>query len=62
MYVYKYRSTRGGRTGMKAERAKFTTSLKQDLLKQLKIEAIKTGRNVNDILEELVQEYLEKAS
>jgi len=47
---------------MKAERAKFTTSLKQDLLKQLKIEAIKTGRNVNDILEELVQEYLEKAS
>ena len=39
-------------------RTKFTTTVNKKLLKRIKMRAIKEGRNVNDILEELIKEYL----
>ena len=50
MYTYKH----GGdllRTG-------FTTTIEKELMENLKIEAIKQGINVNDILEKLIEKYL----
>lgn len=40
-------------------REKYTTSLDSDLLKWLKIQAIKEDKNVNDIIERLITEYKE---
>ena len=39
---------------------KFTTTLDQELIEQLKIQAIKENRSAASIIEELVQNYLEK--
>ena len=44
----------------KVVRVTFSTNLDQDLIKDLKIEAIHQGKNVNEILEEIIKEYLEK--
>lgn len=43
-----------------SERVQFTTNLDAELLKQIKIKALEEGRNVNDILEQLIQEYLQR--
>lgn len=42
-------------------RMKVTTTLSVDLWKGLQIEAIKQGRDANDILEELLASYLKRA-
>ena len=41
-------------------RMKVTTTLSADLWKALQIEAIKQGRDANDIIEELLASYLKK--
>lgn len=38
-------------------RIRFATTISQDLLKWLKVQAAKEGRNANDILEELIEKY-----
>lgn len=40
-------------------RINFTTTLNEQLLELLRIQAIKEKRNINDILEELIKKYLE---
>lgn len=40
---------------------KVTTTLATDLWKALQIEAIRQGRDANDILEKLMASYLKKA-
>jgi hypothetical protein len=40
-------------------RTNFSTTLEKELIDQLKIEAIKEGKNVNDILEILIKKYLD---
>lgn len=42
------------------DKAPFRTTLDPELIKQLKILAIKQDRNVNDILEEIIREYIDK--
>lgn len=39
-------------------RVNFSTTLEKELIEKLKIEAIKKSKNVNDILEELIRNYL----
>ena len=39
---------------------KFTTTIDEDLLKAIKIQAIKEGRSVSDIIEDLLRQYLDK--
>ena len=39
---------------------KFTTTLDSELLKQLKIYAIQNDKNVNNILEDLIIEFMDK--
>lgn len=41
-------------------RVKFTTTLDSEILKDLKIQAVKEGTDVSKILEKLALEYLEK--
>ena len=41
-------------------RSNFSTTLEKELIDKLKIQAIKESRNVNDILEELIREYLKE--
>ena len=41
-------------------RKKFTTTLDEQLIQQLKIQAVKESTNVSKILEKLISEYLEK--
>lgn len=43
-------------------RVRITTTLRGDLWKALQIEAVQTGRNANDILEELITRHLKKSS
>jgi hypothetical protein len=38
-------------------RVSFTTTIEEDLINKLKIEAVKRKVNVNDILEELIKGY-----
>lgn len=38
---------------------KFTTTVDEELLEQIKIQAIKERRSVSDLLEELIQKYLD---
>jgi predicted HicB family RNase H-like nuclease len=40
-------------------RVKFQTTVEKELIEKLKIEAIQQGKNVNDILEELIRKYFE---
>ena len=44
----------------KNKKVKFTTNLDEELLKKIKVRAIEEGKNVNEIIEELLEEYLEK--
>ena len=41
-------------------REKLTTTLNGELIKQIKILAIKKGCSANDLIEEAIQEYLDK--
>jgi hypothetical protein len=43
-----------------AGREKLTTTLNGELIKQIKILAIRRGRSANDLIEEAIQEYLDK--
>ena len=40
-------------------KVKFTTNINEKLLKEVKMKAIEEGRNVNEIIEELLEKYLE---
>ena len=40
-------------------KVKFTTNINEKLLKEVKMKAIEEGRNVNDIIEEQLEKYLE---
>ena len=42
------------------KRVKFTTSLNEELLKELKVLAIKQGKKNNELLEEAIKLLLEK--
>jgi antitoxin component of RelBE/YafQ-DinJ toxin-antitoxin module len=41
-------------------KAKLTTTIDEELLKQAKIECINLGINLNDLIEKLLIEYFEK--
>lgn len=41
---------------------KFTTTVDEELLEQIKIQSIKEKRSVSDLLEELIRAYLKKTS
>ncbi len=41
---------------------KFTTTVDEELLEQVKIQAIKEKRSVSDLLEELIKDYLKKTT
>lgn len=41
-------------------KAKFTTNINEKLLKNIKMKAIEEGRNVNEIIEEQLEKYLEE--
>lgn len=41
------------------EKVKFTTTVDKKLLEEIKIQAIKEGRSVSDILNKLIKDYLE---
>lgn len=43
-------------------RKKFTTTLDEELIKKLKIQAVKEGTDVSKILEKLIEKYLKKQS
>lgn len=40
------------------EKVKFTTTVDKKLLEEIKIQAIKEGRSVSDILNKLIKDYL----
>lgn len=42
------------------KKVKFTTTIDEQLLKEIKIKAVKEDKNVNDIIEELIVKYLNK--
>ena len=44
----------------KNKKVKFTTNLDEGLLKKIKVKAIEEGKNVNEIIEKLLQEYLKE--
>lgn len=44
------------------DKIKFTTTFDKELLKEIKIQAVKENRSVSDLLEQLTKEYLEKVS
>ena len=44
------------------DKIKFTTTFDKELLKEIKIQAVKENRSVSDLLEQLTREYLEKIS
>ena len=41
-------------------RKKLTTYIEEELIKRIKIKAIEEGKSVADILNELLEEYLDK--
>ena len=41
-------------------RKKLTTYIEEDLIKRIQIKAIEEGKSVADILNELLEEYLDK--
>ena len=44
----------------KNKKVRFTTTVDGELLKKIKVRAIEEGKNVNEIIEELLQEYLKR--
>lgn len=44
----------------KKKKVKFTTNIDEELLKKIKIKSIEQGKNVNEIIEKLLQEYLKR--
>lgn len=44
----------------KNKKVRFTTTIDEELLKKIKVRAIEEGKNVNEIIEELLQEYLKR--
>ena len=44
----------------KNKKVKFTTNIDEELLKKIKIKSIEEGKNVNEIVEKLLQEYLKR--
>ena len=44
----------------KKKKIKFTTTIDEELLKKIKVKAIKEGKNVNEIIEELLRKYLKR--
>ncbi len=44
----------------KNKKVKFTTTIDEELLKKIKVLAIEEGKNVNEIIEELFEEYLKR--
>lgn len=44
----------------KNKKVKFTTNIDEGLLKKIKVRAIEEGKNVNEIIEKLLQEYLKR--
>lgn len=45
---------------MKGKRTKLTTTIREDLLKNLKMEAGKKGLKISEILDGLIESYLEE--
>jgi metal-responsive CopG/Arc/MetJ family transcriptional regulator len=43
-----------------ADKVRFSTTVNSELLEKFKEEAAKEGSNINDILEELIEEYLKR--
>jgi hypothetical protein len=48
--------------GMDKERKNYNTTLRNDLLKKIKILAIEKDRRVNDLMEEAIEDLLKKYS
>ena len=44
----------------KNKKVKFTTNIDERLLKKIKVRAIEEGKNVNEIIEELLEGYLKR--
>ena len=44
----------------KKKKVRFTTTIDEELLKKIKIKSIEEGKNVNEIIEELLEEYLKR--
>lgn len=44
----------------KNKKARFTTTIDEGLLKKIKVKAIEEGKNVNEIIEELLRKYLKR--
>ena len=44
----------------KNKKVRFTTNIDEELLKKIKVKAIEEGQNVNEIMEELFEEYLKR--
>ena len=44
----------------KGKKVRFATTINEELLKKIKVKAVEEGKNVNEIMEELFEEYLKR--
>lgn len=44
----------------KCKKVRFTTTINEELLKKIKVRAIEERKGVNEIMEELFEEYLKR--